>query len=186
MTTRAVVKKLSNAIHHNAMTNLQGWWGGSHDVILGMLLWMYQIPSFALGSAYYGTPIKILPGKHNLVLLQDRLRNSSFFIFHRVMSRKLYRWHQKKPILYDMVSSQYDISHLLGDDLLYNNDSLHEVNFYEIVYHQVRLGEIAAVSHIKRLPASGVMNTNFAHLAQRLNESYHDFTPAYCSLLIPS
>jgi hypothetical protein len=41
------MKRLRNAIDANALTNLQRSWGGTHDALLGMLLWMYQMPTYS-------------------------------------------------------------------------------------------------------------------------------------------
>lgn len=39
---------MSNAVQSNALTELQSIWGGTHDALLGVLLWMYNMPTYSL------------------------------------------------------------------------------------------------------------------------------------------
>jgi hypothetical protein len=39
---------MRSAINDNGLTRLQSVWGGSHDAILGLLLWLYSIPTYSL------------------------------------------------------------------------------------------------------------------------------------------
>ena len=39
---------MSNAIDANGLTELQAEWGGTHDALLGMLFWIYYVPTFSL------------------------------------------------------------------------------------------------------------------------------------------
>ena len=39
---------MNNGIQESALTELQSIWGGTHDALLGMLLWVYAIPTFSL------------------------------------------------------------------------------------------------------------------------------------------
>ena len=41
---RASLDTLEEAIAHNELTELHGRWGGSHDILLGLLLWIHRIP----------------------------------------------------------------------------------------------------------------------------------------------
>jgi hypothetical protein len=45
---RATMQRLSNGIDANALTGLQSAWGGTHDALLGLLLWMYRVPTYSL------------------------------------------------------------------------------------------------------------------------------------------
>lgn len=42
------MQHMDNSINVNALTGLQKLWGGTHDAILGMLLWKYAIPTYSL------------------------------------------------------------------------------------------------------------------------------------------
>lgn len=42
------MQRMSNGIDANALTGLHAAWGGTHDALLGVLLWMYQIPTYSI------------------------------------------------------------------------------------------------------------------------------------------
>jgi len=43
------MQKLQVAIlEQNSMTVMHQYWGGSHDLILGLLLWIHEIPLFSM------------------------------------------------------------------------------------------------------------------------------------------
>eukprot|EP01038_Epipyxis_sp_PR26KG_P008126 gene8126-11004_t len=44
---KCAMEMMKNAIIKNGLTSLQSTWGGSHDSTLGMLLWMYSIPTYS-------------------------------------------------------------------------------------------------------------------------------------------
>ena len=39
--------RMRNAVDANALIGLHELWGGTHDALLGMLLWMYKIPTYS-------------------------------------------------------------------------------------------------------------------------------------------
>jgi hypothetical protein len=39
---------MRNGIDSNALTVAHANWGGTHDALLGMLLWVYQIPTYSM------------------------------------------------------------------------------------------------------------------------------------------
>lgn len=49
-THRAAMQHMGNSIDANGLTGLQKIWGGTHDAILGMLLWKYAIPTYSLNK----------------------------------------------------------------------------------------------------------------------------------------
>lgn len=57
MFIRAAMQRLGNGIDANALTGLQGAWGGTHDALLGLLLWMYRIPTFSLNRYAFRQPV---------------------------------------------------------------------------------------------------------------------------------
>jgi len=50
----AAMDMLQAAIDANAVTEAQLLWGGTHDMLAGLLLWMHSIPIFSMGSSYFG------------------------------------------------------------------------------------------------------------------------------------
>lgn len=39
---------LQQGIMNQSMSKLHSYWGGSHDLILGLLLWIHEIPLYSL------------------------------------------------------------------------------------------------------------------------------------------
>lgn len=50
---RGATDLLRSAIDANGMTGLQSLWGGTHDMILALLNYMYTMPLFSVGQSYY-------------------------------------------------------------------------------------------------------------------------------------
>ena len=50
----ATVSLMQTALDANAMTTAQLKWGGSHDMLLGMLLWMYSVNTYSISRSYFG------------------------------------------------------------------------------------------------------------------------------------
>lgn len=47
---RAAMQHMQNGIVANGLTTLQQEWGGTHDALLGMFLWIYDIPTYSLNK----------------------------------------------------------------------------------------------------------------------------------------
>lgn len=54
---RAATNALRSSTDANAYTALQTKWGGSHDFIVGFVLWLYGLPVFSMYRSYYGDKI---------------------------------------------------------------------------------------------------------------------------------
>jgi hypothetical protein len=110
-------------------------------------------------------------------------KSSNYTIVHRVMSRVMYRKGGKGEILpVHEVASQYDIAESLGEAVLYNNDVIDETRLRRIVHEQTRLGRRNA-HQILYQEQFTVNLTVFSKKAERLIDSYQDFTPSDCALL---
>lgn len=117
-------------------------------------------------------------------LHQGGKKNNFYCIFHRVMSRRLYHWNKelKKPILHDVIASQYDIATLLHDHLLYDDyTTLTAKDFQRLVNLQVQQG-LQLARNLILFNKSGVMQTIFYKDAMTLRDKYVDFTPLHCPL----
>jgi hypothetical protein len=44
---REALSYMYNSIERDGLTGLQSVWGGTHDALLGLLVWMYGIPTYA-------------------------------------------------------------------------------------------------------------------------------------------
>lgn len=49
---RKALSELSSTITANGMVRTQREWGGSHDVILGHMIWLHDMPVYPVSSAY--------------------------------------------------------------------------------------------------------------------------------------
>jgi len=47
------MQRMRNGIDANGLTSLQLEWGGTHDALLGMFLWLYVIPTYSLNRYKY-------------------------------------------------------------------------------------------------------------------------------------
>ncbi len=86
------MKLLHSAVFDNGFVRTQMEWGGSHDIILGQILWLYEIPTASLSysNVYYGADI--LKGKlqhtneisttKNAIISYSQLKD--YIIFHKV------------------------------------------------------------------------------------------------------
>ena len=103
---------LKPAIDVNALTQLQRLWGGSHDFVLGLLLWICAIPTYSfarwltfeyihslistvmiINRSYYGTEILYLP-KHSgrlYLTLAVPIEPSQHVVFHRLLNFKRFQ-----------------------------------------------------------------------------------------------
>jgi hypothetical protein len=52
--SRRAVEDMKGALERRAMTLLQKYWGGSHDAILGMIIYLHHIPVISLADVYVG------------------------------------------------------------------------------------------------------------------------------------
>jgi len=50
----AAMDTLQAAVDANAVTEAQERWGGTHDMLVGLILWMHSIPIFSMASSYFG------------------------------------------------------------------------------------------------------------------------------------
>lgn len=73
---------LKPSIEFLMLSKLQKYWGGSHDVILGMLLWLHDMPTIPLHSVMHFCPIS------RMTLVNGTLKNGSdcdeMLIYHKV------------------------------------------------------------------------------------------------------
>ena len=80
----AAMRVLRSALDANGLTELQKIWGGSHDVNLGMLFWLYRIPLLSFFDAYVSVEIE------NETPPPGTVDASKAIVFHKV------RHYQKK------------------------------------------------------------------------------------------
>jgi hypothetical protein len=72
------------AIEFQMLSKLQKYWGGSHDVVLGMMLWLFDLPVIPLHSLMHYCPIT-----YNIIAsgaLQADRKFKQKLLYHKVSS----------------------------------------------------------------------------------------------------
>ena len=211
----AAMRVLRSALDANGLTELQKIWGGSHDVNLGMLFWLYRIPLLSFFDAYVSVEIE------NETPPPGTVDASKAIVFHKV------RHYQKKQAgakagrskvkakgeragmgtekaaatAAAWVAGQHQIASILNESLLYPHPSSFSSSKSksgstskrpqrsEIEFEKIRKWhfEIAAKGFemLSPLLPSGVLNTSFADRARRLQQQFSVFLPRDCKLLLP-
>jgi len=88
--TRAAVERMGPSLQRRGMDRLQRYWGGSHDAILGMFIYLHRLPVWSLAESYNGNALQHAgyEGTHTTGILRyvalDRV-----FIFHKVRNQRL-------------------------------------------------------------------------------------------------
>lgn len=197
---REAIVQMRTAIDANALTDLQSVWGGTHDCLLGMLLWMYRMPTYSMDNVLFGAELMVFNGtdrittlpKHIKEMKQDRQRAFTDYVyFHRVQGMQRYRRVKKTGQLVPhrgFIASHYDIARLLGEETAYESEGTGTA-LEEMKAIQSRAGERAA-SQLRRMDVegsgkrgkAGVAATVFAEKALSLSTQYHPFAPEDCAL----
>ena len=161
---RAAVQLLHSAIDANGLVRLQHIWGGTHDAILGLLLWIYNIPTYSIHDFFWAEQIL----KENIKMASNNPRLQTSFIFHRIRNMKLGGTNH--------AISQYDLAKLLNETSInYKNEEFHTL----LATIQKRVGSFSIQKTI-RLKNSTVDKTIFHDKAKLLHEIYFDFHPTDC------
>ena len=50
---RAAMEVMRNSVDHNALTDLHKVWGGSHDFMLGFMIWLSNIPTYSFERLFF-------------------------------------------------------------------------------------------------------------------------------------
>lgn len=178
---RNAMTLLSSAVHANGMTRLHTHWGSSHDALLGMLLWMYDIPLFSVQEIYYGG---VIIRDWLLTLSNDERKKKQQFdkylIFHKIMNYQRYKYdlESKKMVERGRVVDQYDIVHMLGEQSLYTKSDKNARS--SIIEKQVMLGQQAAASQLIALNRSSVHQTRFLDRANGFPKRFYEFMHTDC------
>ena len=169
----STMKSLSPAVSSNALTNLQTLWGGTHDALLGLLLWQYDIPVYSMSCCYKETKMTV----ERLNALTNPKVNRGpnvgipreVFIVHRVKNMRSGKKGEHA------VPSQHDMARYFSD--VYNSSQpLHSTR-----KEQEEIGAVS-VDRLIHMPVSTVGKTVFAPHAKKLTETYKIFYHTDCKL----
>jgi len=168
---RAAVRLLKSAIDANGLVRLQHTWGGTHDAILGLLLWIYNIPTYSIHDFFWAEQIL----QDNLEVMSRNHRLKTAIIFHRIRNMDL-NVASHGPKIMKHAISQYDLAILLNEtSSSYKNKVIGNL----IETTQRRLGSFS-IQTIKKIKNSTVDKTVFHDKAQLLKDTYFDFHPSDC------
>ena len=176
---RKAVDTIKPAIDANGVTNLQKVWGGTHDALLGMLLWIYQINTYNLRSAFYDGVS--LDGSEYLFLTLNSLNGmnrSGTAMAHRVKGATFkIKSERLGTSSFVYMASQYDVESYLGDNLLIDKDLNTDMLINKMSsFEAISLNVFHVVEKVKR---SGISRTKFtSNLRQR--RSYSGFSFSDC------
>jgi hypothetical protein len=148
----AALNILKKAIDNDGMIQLHQIWGGSHDSILGLLLWIYpQIKVYSFGRYYMGHVLPI----HSLETTHFRRESIyHYFMFHRMLNFIQYtknpiqeqQQQQQQYLPQYRYPSQWDIARVLHDFILYNMSN----HWIPYVYQEVQVFNISLLSTITK------------------------------------
>ena len=170
---RRALELMAPAVDANGMTELHSLWGGSHDAILGMLFWMYQIDTYSFTNSYVDRTSLTTD-------ILNRINKTTTLFVHRVKNMKLYPKVRKvvdpqmgnftEPKIRS-VPSAYDLYSYFNDAEESADDSLQR--------------GVASYPALIKLVESGILKTVFAKkaLEMRSSKKYYPYQFEDCAIL---
>lgn len=196
--SRSALQQMRSMLDMNGLLTLQKLWGGSHDSVLGLALWVHRIHLISLATSYGGTALTtdFIQSMKRLTAKQTKWRNSQLdcVMFHRVLNFRFPARGTKKATsggsdqsltVWKQYVSQFHVAEFVGEDVLYkvsnsstmatfhgnkrmNDEALSEKIFRELIVH---------------VPESTVTLSPFALAHPEFPHRYADFHPRFCSFL---
>ena len=83
--SRPAMEKMRLALTRRAMRQLQSYWGGSHDAVLGMFVYLHSLPVWSLAHNYIGHALYDAPPED----IRHAIDTAKDFIIHKVRNQKL-------------------------------------------------------------------------------------------------
>jgi len=172
--TRQAMQTLRAAIDANGLLRLQRHWGGSGDAVLGLLLWVYEMPIYSFSDAY-------IEAKASSNRFSLRPFNASqVIVVHSAKNMKNLRSRVGRHLA---LPSHLDVARYLGDipfaDLTSNVLHTHLTHIASALY-QSQMGTIMA-KKIFRMNLGNVAATLFKVKAPDVRAVYRDFEVADCA-----
>ena len=181
--TRQTVLELQSGINANGMTLLQEIWGGSHDAMLGIMLWLYNIPTYTMYN-FYDTD-SFYKG------IYRRFDQDKCFVIHRVRNLVITRRHNSLVQEF----GQQDMAVYLGDLVPYDQKVTYPLITYllihpftsshiQVIDEQSTIGGRAAdLLHPMIQRDSGVYKTVFYEKAKNIKNQFSAFAMHECTRL---
>ena len=170
---RNALMSMSHAVGSNALTRLQNVYGGSHDIILGLLIWMHQIKTFSFDKVYYGWP------ELNITeLLRISFQQPCLIAVHKASKRK--RRPRFDSLAGDWTGGHIDFARKMNDTYLLATVASSAVT--DTVHRQEECGIQAFDLLVKKPGQKSIQKTKFLRLASTFSEQFSLFLPEHCSV----
>ena len=109
------------AVDANGITEMQSIWGGTHDMLLATLLFMYKIPLFSVRSVYYGGSMVPISKENMNWVSFDR---SKVVFVHMLKNFAIpMKRGMNNTRTYKQIPGMLDAAKAFGDDILYRHVS---------------------------------------------------------------
>jgi len=169
------------SLHHNkGLSRLRKIWKGTHDHLLGLSLWLYDIPVFSLSKSYHTTEIP------DTTYLYKSLRPgvvTGCIVFHRLRNWN-YSQTTGKGIVSKTVIGQEELHNFLMSN--YTRTLIHALGGQELRSNKGNIEKgIGSIARRKLFLVDGTSphnssNVAFAEKLKNIRDVYFDFTVNDC------
>ena len=171
---RNALMLMSRAVDSNGLTRLQSIYGGSHDILLGLLIWMHQIKTFTFEKVYYARR------EFNITeLLQFSFKAPCLIALHRATKRK--RRPRFGSPAGDWTCGHADFARKMNDT--YNFATVLSSDILDTVHRQEECGKRAFDLLAIKPGQNSINKTKFSRLAKNLSEQFSLFLPEHCAMI---
>ena len=161
--SRQAMQALRSAINGNGLTRLQQKWGGSGDAVLGLLLWLFELPVFSFSNSYVEVKAG-LGGKHSF----RPFKASEIVVVHSVKNMKTLL-NRKGRVL--ALPSQRDVALYCGDVEFINSSVSHT---WAAAVSQHAIGKVAA-NRIYQMRLGNISGTVYKERVSNVRVGFQDF-----------
>lgn len=193
--SRSALDRMRPMLNMNGLLTLQSLWGGSHDSVLGLALWVHRIHLISLATSYGGTALTtdFVQSVKRLTDKQAKWRNSLLdcVMFHRVLNFRFPARATKKAAsgsdqsltVWKHFVSQFHVAEFVGEDMLYkvSNSTTTVASYGNKQMNDEQLAAKIFREMIVHVPESTVTLSPFARANPEFPHRYADFHPRFCS-----
>lgn len=166
---------MGRAVERNGLTNLHALYGGSHDILLGLLVWMHQITVYSFKATFWSSEL------NTSELAQVSFDPQCNIMFHKVKRRRRLPRPGLSPAG-DMTAGHEDFAQKLNEKYFVTTISSKEyVPDAKDISRQELCGEKAFHLLIRKPGQTSILKTAFAPLAAKLSTNFSLFLPSHCA-----
>lgn len=125
---REAMALMGNAVEANGMTEHQRIWGGTHDMLLALWLWMYRVPQISVRNVYFGSSVATLYKEDGDHWIRNINVAQNSFVHMLKNFRIPYKGTSAGPngtiittTKVHTIPGMVDVAKVYGDDVLYDN-----------------------------------------------------------------